>query len=59
MSTRDKIVRARWLIIGMTGYFAGMMAPKFVEWATLPKAALAGGVALFVIILLSFLIPKH
>jgi hypothetical protein len=33
------------VIIGMSGFFAGGIAAACVDWDTLPKAALAMGVA--------------
>ncbi|RYF39788.1 MAG: hypothetical protein EOO38_22795 [Cytophagaceae bacterium] len=59
MTTRDKIVRARTMIGTMTGFFAGFMAPKFVDWGMLPKAALAMAVTGVIIPLMWAVLPKR
>ncbi len=58
MSFKEKIAAARTLIGAMTGFFAGFMAPHFVDWSMWPKAALACAVTLVVIPVMWAVLPK-
>lgn len=44
------------LVVGLSGFFGGLLATQFVDWRTYPKAMLAMGVGVVVslIVLMCF-----